>query len=236
MARRVSVLEARRPRARRVLRYGPAPEQIADVYRAGGPLVVLVHGGFWRARYDRVHARPLAAALADRGFDVLLPEYRRIGDAGGGWPGTSDDVVAVLDAIPRLGAERAVLVGHSAGGHLAVWSQAVHPSPHVSAVVSLAGVLDLQAASDSRLSDDAVGALLAGARLPEADPAQLPAPPMPVSLVHGDRDAQVPVEYSRRYAQRHASATLHELAGVGHFELIDPREPAFETLAGLLGR
>ncbi|MWV47767.1 alpha/beta hydrolase fold domain-containing protein [Rathayibacter sp. VKM Ac-2803] len=219
-----------------VLRYGPAPEQIADVYRGGGAPVVLVHGGFWRNRYDRRHARPLAAALADRGFDVLLPEYRRIGDPGGGRPGTFDDVRSVVAAIPRLGAARATLVGHSAGGHLAMWSQAVDPSPHVSSVVALAGVLDLQAAADARLSADAVTALLGPSdeHRARADPLRLPAPPMPVSVVHGDRDAEVPVAYSRRYARRHASATLHELPGVGHFELIDPREPAFEVLLGLL--
>ncbi|QHC60178.1 alpha/beta hydrolase [Rathayibacter sp. VKM Ac-2760] len=225
-----------------VVRYGPAPEHVADLYRAEQPadvLVVVVHGGFWRTRYDRIHARPLAAALADRGFDVLLPEYRRIGDPGGGWPGTFDDVRSVLAALPEssgVAYRRVVLAGHSAGGHLAVWSQAADPSPSVSAVVSLAGVVDLAAAAAERLSDGAADELMAAApnALAQADPSQLPAPPVPVALVHGDRDAEVPVEYSRRYAARTPGATLHELAGVGHFELIDPREPAFETLVGLL--
>ncbi|KQQ05769.1 MULTISPECIES: alpha/beta hydrolase family protein [unclassified Rathayibacter] len=231
-------LSAREPD--RVLRYGTAPEHVVDVYGAAsaGPLVVLVHGGFWRHRYDRIHARPLAAALADRGACVLLPEYRRVGDPGGGWPGTFDDVRAVLAAVPGLAPgppRRATLVGHSAGGHLAVWSQAVDPSPSVAAVVSLAGVLDLAAAAADRLSDDAVAELLGpSGPLAAADPLQLPAPPMPVAVVHGSSDAEVPVEYSRRYAALHPSASLHELESAGHFELIDPRDPAFETLVGLL--
>ncbi|SMH50948.1 Serine aminopeptidase, S33 [Rathayibacter oskolensis] len=233
-------LPAREPDA--VLRYGAAPQHLVDVYRAAAAdsLVVLVHGGFWRARYDRMHARPLAAALADRGFDVLLPEYRRIGDPGGGWPGTADDIRSLVAAIPALvpaPVGRVTLVGHSAGGHLAVWSQAVDPSPHVSAVVALAGVVDLAAAADARLSDDAVAELLGpSGPVAVADPSQLPSPPMPVALVHGDRDAVVPVAYSRRYASEHPGVELHELAGVGHFELIDPRAPAFETLLHVLRR
>ncbi|WP_146083234.1 MULTISPECIES: alpha/beta hydrolase [unclassified Rathayibacter] len=226
-----------------VRRYGEAPEQIADVFR-GAPgeahrPVVLVHGGFWRARWDRRHARPLAAALADRGHDVLLPEYRRTGDTGGGWPGTGDDVLAVLAALPALlpGAGPVTLVGHSAGGHLAVWSQAARPSPHVAAVVALAGVLDLAAASADRLSDDAVGELLGGdlALLPGADPAQLPAPPQPTTLIHGVLDEDVPVAYSRRYADRHLAVQLHELADADHMALVDPTTPAFAILLTALG-
>lgn len=239
-------LEARAPDA--VLRYGDAPQHVADLYRAdrspadlrAADLVVVVHGGFWRDRYDRAHVRPLAAALADHGYDVLLPEYRRVGDPGGGWPGTADDVVAVVEALPTLvpsvAARRIVLVGHSAGGHLAVWSQAVHPSGRIDAVVSLAGVVDLQAAADARLSDDAVVGLLGGAALEGADPLQLAAPPMPLTLVHGADDAVVPVAHSRDYAAAHPGARLLELPGTGHFELVDPRGAAFATLLDVLAR
>ncbi|QHC71514.1 alpha/beta fold hydrolase [Rathayibacter sp. VKM Ac-2801] len=235
--------EAREPDE--VRRYGEAPEQIVEVFRAAaragdaarGP-VVLVHGGFWRARWDRMHARPLAAALADRGHDVLLPEYRRVGDEGGGWPGTGEDVLAVVEALPALlpGSGPATLVGHSAGGHLAVWSQSAHPSPGVRAVVVLAGVLDLTAASAARLSDDAVGELLGGDHtlLAEADPARLPPPPQPTTLIHGALDDTVPVEYSRRYSARHRSVNLHELADAGHLDLVDPTGPAFTALLAAL--
>jgi acetyl esterase/lipase len=228
-----------------VRRYGEAPEQLVEVFRAAaraggtarGP-VVLLHGGFWRARWDRLHARPLAAALADRGHDVILPEYRRVGDEGGGWPGTGEDVLTVLAALPALlpDAGPVTLVGHSAGGHLAVWSQAARPSPHVAAVVALAGVLDLAAASADRLSDDAVGELLGGdlRLLPGADPAQLPPPPQPTTLIHGTLDEDVPVEYSRRYSARHRSVSLHELADAGHLDLVDPAGPAFTALVAAL--
>jgi len=230
-------LVAREPDA--VLRYGAAPQQIADRYAprsSGRGLVVLVHGGFWRARWDSTHLRPLASALADRGYDVLLPEYRRVGDPGGGWPGTGADVVAFLAALPALigAAPRTTLVGHSAGGHLALWSQAAHPSPHVEAVVALAGVADLRAAAELGLSDDAVLELLGDHPLAPADPLQLPTPPMPVTLVHGTDDSDAPPSLSRAYAARHPSTRLLELAGADHFALVDPRTPAFDTLLTLL--
>ena len=231
-------LVAREPDER--LRYGDAPEQIAELYRgAGRGLVLIVHGGFWRARWDRAHARPLAAALADAGWSALLIEYRRVGDPGGGLPGTVDDVRAAIAALPSLvPAEqrpRTVLLGHSAGGHLAVWSQAAHPSPHVDAVVSLAGVLDLRAAADERLGDGAVAELLGpDGRLDDLDPAQLPAPPMPTVLLHGDRDDEVPIEQARRYAAAHPSARLVELADADHYAPIDPRTPAFAALLAVL--
>lgn len=230
-------LVAREPDA--VLRYGAAPQQVADHYAPRSPaggLVVLVHGGFWRARWDRSHLRPLAAALADRGHDVLLPEYRRVGDPGGGWPATGDDIVALVAALPALAdaTPRTTLVGHSAGGHLALWSQAAHPSPHVEAVVALAGVADLRAAADLHLSDDAVLELLGDCPLASADPLQLPPPPMPVTLVHGTDDSGVPPALSRAYAARHPSTRLIELAGTDHLDLVDPRTPAFDTLLALL--
>jgi pimeloyl-ACP methyl ester carboxylesterase len=119
--------------------YGVLGLQIADLYRASpdddrcSGLVVLLHGGFWRNRYDRSHLRPLAVALADRGFTVALPEFRRLGDAGGGFPGTFDDVLLALERLPGLVSgtwgsaslgPTTILVGHSAGAHLAIWSQA----------------------------------------------------------------------------------------------------------------
>ena len=223
-----------------LLRYGDAPEQVAELHRGSGRgLVLFVHGGFWRSRWDRRHARPLAAALADAGWSVLLLEYRRVGDPGGGWPGTFDDVLAAIAALPPLlPAEerpRTVLVGHSAGGHLALWSQAAHPSPHVDAVVSLAGVADLRAASTEQLGDGAVGELLGpDGSLDDLDPAQLPAPTMPTVLLHGDLDDEVPVEHSRRYVAAHPSARLVELPGADHYAPIDPRTPAFTTLLAVL--
>ena len=132
------------------LRYGDGPDQVADVHvppedalevaGIGGKAMftIFLHGGFWRAEYGREHTAPLAEALADAGFVVCAPEYRRSGQAGGGWPGTFDDVAAAVDLLPGLVAEatgglvdehRYVLAGHSAGGHLALWAASRHRLP-----------------------------------------------------------------------------------------------------------
>ncbi|MGH3919835.1 MAG: alpha/beta hydrolase, partial [Pseudonocardiaceae bacterium] len=111
------------------LSYGPEPDQVVDLWGAEGgpaPLVVLVHGGFWRAAIDRMHLRPMAVGLVAAGYAVAVLEYRRTGQPGGGWPGTFDDVAAALDRLPELvepyglDAAGAVWAGHSAGGHLAL--------------------------------------------------------------------------------------------------------------------
>ncbi|MEG9550316.1 alpha/beta hydrolase [Streptomyces baarnensis] len=141
--------------------YGDHPDQVVDFYaprdgRTAAPLVVLLHGGAWRAPYDRVHTSPLADFLARRGFAVANVEYRRGGDdiprqrdgaenprpsgadpVAGRWPETFDDVAAALDAMPALAARelpgadvrRIVVAGHSAGGHLALWAAARHVLP-----------------------------------------------------------------------------------------------------------
>jgi acetyl esterase/lipase len=128
------------------VRYGPGPEQVASVWRprvgalGTAPVVMFLHGGFWRAAYDRTHVGPLAVALAEAGFLVCAPEYRRTGAGGGmdgGWPGTFDDVAAAVDGLPGILSDLGgppvsaglVLGGHSAGGHLALWAAARHRLP-----------------------------------------------------------------------------------------------------------
>src|SRR5690606_161093 len=115
------------------VRYGDHPDQVIDLRRPAAdrptrPLVAVIHGGFWRADYDRTHTAPLAADLAGRGHPVAQLEYRRTGQPGGGWPGTFDDIAAAMAALERwaadalgAGALPPVLLGHSAGGHLALW-------------------------------------------------------------------------------------------------------------------
>jgi len=124
------------------VRYGPGPEQVASVWRprsgalATAPVVMFLHGGFWRATYDRTHVGPLAVTLAEAGFLVCAPEYRRTG-AGGGWPATFDDIAAAVDVLPGVLSDLGgpppssglVLGGHSAGGHLALWAAARHRLP-----------------------------------------------------------------------------------------------------------
>nr|WP_231127518.1 alpha/beta hydrolase [Motilibacter aurantiacus] len=222
----------------------------------------MLHGGFWRAEYDRVSAGtgPLAEALAAHGFAVATPEYRRVGQRGGGWPGTFDDIARAVDALPALVAaelggvvdvRRTVLVGHSAGGHLATWyaSRAGLPAgspwftdspPPIRGVVALGGVLDLRLAAALQLGDGATQALLGGEPVEEperyaaADPSSLTPPAVPVVLIHGAEDVQVPVGLSRAYARAVGAdagdARLTVLPGVEHFGLVDPESPAWDAV------
>jgi acetyl esterase/lipase len=219
------------------IRYGPHPDQVVDLTfpdRSGAPLVCLLHGGYWRAAYDRTHLRVVADALTNQGYAVANLEYRRVG-AGGGWPTTFEDVSAVLDLLPTVLATRfagrvdvgsTTYVGHSAGGHLALWA-ATRPAASVRGVVALAPVADLSTAYSLGLSHGAVAELLGGSpgEVPEryaaADPMTLDAPRARTVLVHGDADDVAPPELSSAYSGR-TGASLVILPGVGHFDLIDP--------------
>jgi acetyl esterase/lipase len=235
----------------RTTAYGTDPAQVYDVRLPRGQrrpaTVVVVHGGFWRAEYDRAHAASQAQALADAGYPTAVLEYRRTGMPGGGWPGTAQDVAAGLAAVrqdPGL-AGPAVLVGHSAGGHLVTWA-ASQPWAHgLRGAVSLAGVVDLALAADLGLGAGAVDAFMgtgpggSPAAYAAADPAAL-SPAVPVLLVHGRDDDVVPLGVSESYlaAQRHrpggAEVALRAVAGCGHFGLIDPEHPGFaEVLAAV---
>jgi acetyl esterase/lipase len=204
---------------------------VVDVWEAAGPLVVFLHGGFWRAAWDRTHVAPLAADLAGRGYRVACPEYRRTGAPGGGWPGTFDDVLDAIGALP----EPRILAGHSAGGHLAIWAATRVP---VAGVLALAPVTDLTQAYRLDLDRGAVAALFDGPpdTYPEADPARLDPPPVPVRILHGTGDRQVPVEMSRAYAARPGGdVRLVELDGADHFAVIDPLDAVWPTVVDNLG-
>ncbi len=229
-----------------VLRYAAHEDGLVDVHLPPGPLrpsplVVYVHGGFWRQAFDRRHARPLADALALQGYVVAVPEYRRVGGAGG-WPTTGDDVDAALGALPELLAGIGVqtttttLVGHSAGGHLVLWL-ANQPHP-VDRVVALAPVALLREAAAHGMGSGATVDLLGGTpeQVPEAyddaDPGRRlrTRPACEVVVVHGDRDDAVPVESSRGLKARFDWVDHRELPGVDHFDLIDPRSSAWAAV------
>lgn len=242
------------------IRYGEHPDQVTDVRLPpipNAPLVIFLHGGFWRTTYDRAHAGPLAVELAARGYAVATVEYRRIGQPGGGWPGTFSDVAAAGAAVPDLLAkeiahrglanvavDRPILAGHSAGGQLALWYAALAPDA-VGGVLALAPVADLVLACRLGLGDGATAELLGGA--PEAVPERYastdPMANLPLNvrtfIVHGADDAQVPIELSRRYArvarQAGDDTTLIELAGVEHFAVIDPLSAAWPSVLAALG-
>src|SRR5690349_1908765 len=168
------ILELAPPAADRRVVYGADPNQFADLRLPAGkgphPVVLNLHGGFWRARYDLLHAGHLCAALTRRGIATVNLEYRRVGNPGGGWPGTFDDARAGLAFLAKLAADhaldlgRVVLSGHSAGGHLALWLGA-RASPFGRAlrgVAALAPLSNLRRAFELHLSNDAVVGLLGG--------------------------------------------------------------------------
>jgi acetyl esterase/lipase len=249
----------------RSYRYGSDRSQAGDLHLPGGdgphPVIVLIHGGSWQKRYGRAVMRALAADLVIRGFAVWNIEYRRVGN-GGGWPETFADVAAAIDHLdglhPALDLGRVDLLGHSAGGHLALWAAgrtklptgapgaiAGRPRVPIARAISLAGVCDL-AGAYREWHGGAVRELMGGSpdRLPEryevADPLRRMPLPMPVLLVHGVLDETVSLRLSQTYASE-ASAAGGEVELVviegeagRHRAFIDPRGAAWAPVAARL--
>ncbi len=237
----------------RLVSYGEDPSQVAELFLPDGPprgVVVVIHGGFWKAAYDRSLGQPLAASLADRGWVAWNLEYRRVGN-GGGVPATLDDVAAGIDALadlPDLDLSTVVTLGHSAGGHLAAWAasrgrfERWAGGVDVTAVISQSGVLDLQAAYDAGLGGGAVEAFLGHSPGPDdaaADPQQQLPLDVPVWCVHGRADDIVPIGQSEAYVAAAtaagATAELVEVAG-DHFTVIDPDSEAWAKTLAILDR
>ena len=229
--------------ADRTLTYGQDPDQMADV-RVGQrgaqlPLVVLVHGGFWKPAYDRHHTEAMAVALATAGWAVLSLEYRRIpGDPGA----MVQDITTALTVLPAQVPQhngQLLLIGHSAGGHLVLWAAAaaVLPAlPKIRGVVALAPAADLRLAHGLQLGSGAVQAFLGTHpdAQPSFDPMQLPAPAMPVTIIQGEDDQIVPLAVAQSYCRAFSKTQLHVLPGAGHFALIDPHKPAWATVVEAL--
>jgi acetyl esterase/lipase len=231
----------------RTIRYGDDPSQFAELRLPSGTprgVVVVIHGGFWKAAYDLSLGRPLAADLVERGWATLNLEYRRVGPPGssgsdgdgddGGVPATLDDVAAGIDALAAvegLDLSTVVTLGHSAGGHLAAWAASRGRFERwaggvgVTAVVSQAGVLDLRAAHRDDLGGGAVAAFLGHAPGPGDDPVdprrQLPLD-VPLWCVHGRHDDIVPLSQSEEYVATAAGARAELVAVDGdHFVVVD---------------
>jgi acetyl esterase/lipase len=226
-----------------VLRYDDHDDALIDVHVPEAPngiTVLLLHGGFWKTAWDRTHTRPMAVALAEAGFLVATPEYRRVGPGGaGGWPRTGADVLRAATRLPELLGEVGQQVGtlrvtgHSAGGHLALWL-ATQDLP-IDRVVALAPVCDLREAIRLGLGSDAARAFLGGIDPDEADPMVLLArrPAAQVMIVHGVDDDVVPVSLSRGLVARHPWVRLEEVPG-GHFEVIEPGSVAWPVVVDAL--
>src|SRR4051794_35330636 len=220
-------------------RYGPSKQNRCDLYvpRDGDgpyPVVVLIHGGYWRATYGKVVMKPLAADLVRRGYAAGNIEYRRIGRRqGGGYPMTFDDVAAGIDHLaslddPRLDMGDVTFIGHSAGGHLALWAASRDDSQVEPArVIAHAPITDLVSVGP------AAHALMGGEprehpeRYATCDPMQLLPLGKPLLLVHGVDDGTIPVGRTRDYAAAARAAgdevELVEPHPGGHRSHIDPR-------------
>jgi acetyl esterase/lipase len=239
--------------------YGTDTHQFGDVRvpktKGPYPIVMNIHGGYWRAKYDLVHCGHLCAALTERGLLTWNIEFRRVGDPGGGWPGTFEDIRNAYRFLPQLvkrynaDPAKVLVMGHSAGGQLALCLASHEPS--LKSSISLAGVVDLQQAFELHLSNNAVVDFLGGTprEVPEhyreADPMEFSVNPATIQwLIHGAADDVVPSYFSRNYAERkkNKGEDVHysEISTAGHFDLIDPRSKAWtkvqNTVLHLLGR
>src|SRR4051812_31293571 len=227
--------DARPPDA--TVAYGADRDQVADVRFGDGraearPLVLILHGGFWRPEYDRAHTGPMAAAIADAGWTVASVEFRRV---SGKPEVTLDDVAAALAKLPAKIERhhgRVVLIGHSAGGHHALWVAAARPQPALAGVLALAPVADLVQSDALNLGNGATRLFLGvdPATRGDADPRRLAAPAVPVTIVHGDRDETVPIEVGRSYAAVHPATRFVAVERAGHYGPIDPLTPTFKVV------
>lgn len=245
------------PAADETLAYGAAPQQKAELRLPAGPgphpVVVLVHGGCWEAPWGFDHVRALADAIRREGYATWSLEYRRLGDPGGGWPGTLDDVALGADHLRTiakakgLDLDRVVAVGHSAGGQLALWlsgrsAHAAHGERplRLRGVVALAAVTDLETGAATQVCGDAIPRLLGSdpttfpVRVAEASPIRRLPLGLPQRLVCGARDGIVPIEQARGYeAAARAKGdpvTVTVVDGAGHFELVNPASIAWPAV------
>ena len=243
------ILSLAPPPADARLHYGKDANQFGELRLPKGEtkpkkafaVVMNIHGGFWRSKYDLAHAGHLCAALTAKGLATWNVEYRRVGNPGGGWPGTFEDIVNAYRFLPQiarryeLDATRVLVMGHSAGGQLALCLAGHEPT--VKSVISLAGVVDLQRAWEEHLSNDAVVAFLGGKpkdvpeHYQEADPMQLKIGAATQWLIHGASDSVVPPPFSRNYVEekKKRGENVHylEISTAGHYELIDPHSTAW---------
>jgi len=247
------VLSRKPPPADLRTSYGPDPNQFIDlrnppVTGKPHPLVVNIHGGFWRAKYGLDHAGHLCAALTAKGFLTANLEYRRVGNQGGGWPGTFADLRSAYLFLVQNAAkhnfdpQRVIVMGHSAGGQLALCLAAHEPA--LKRAISLAGVVDLQRTYQLHLSHDAVVEFLGGTPVEvpdhyrEADPMHLSLPHARQYLIHGSADDTVPPVFSRDYVTakierpRGEKEDVHliEIPGADHYDLIDPASRAWKKV------
>lgn len=229
--------------------YGPGEFHFGDLRLPTGsarhPVIIIIHGGFWRAQFDLLYTGNIAADLTRAGVATWNIEYRRIGQPGGGYPGTLNDVADAAAHLRKMAANhaldlaRTVAIGHSAGGHLALWLAASKKGVPLRGAVSLAGVVDLRRAYEMKLSNTVAGDFMGGSpeehpdRYRDASPIERVPLGVASRLIHGDQDDIVPIEISERYekAARAAGDDCKLLRlNVDHFDVADPRSAVWPSI------
>jgi len=217
------------PIGERIAHYGPDADQVIEYFGESntGKRLVLIHGGYWRPTIDRAHLRPLAEAFAKRNFRLALIEYRRVQ----GKP--SDYLSDILNAIKLLPSEEFVLIGHSAGAHLALL--AGREIRNCSLILALSTVADLQSGLTENLGDGAIQLFLGDepGALQDLDPIQLSAAKTKIHLMHSEHDF-IPLEIAHRYYREKlaegADIKFTLVPDADHFTLVDPRSDGLRIL------
>ena len=232
----ILALEARSPSLEAA--YGPDPLQTTLLFEAAAPTkrqIVLIHGGCWSNHYTRAHITPLASALANVGLTVWVPEYRRVGDLGGGWPGTYQDVAAAINYVSSKTGTSPIVIGHSAGGHLALLA-AADPTVALAGVIGLAAITDLSIYGQQEGSCPAMVQELMGTTYsdsPEdyrAASVLSSAVTVPAHLIQGSLDRIVGEDQLTGFG----SNQIVRIPDAGHFDLIHPESTTFGILVDLL--
>lgn len=235
--------------------YGPDADNVGDLRIPRGegphPVAVLMHGGFWRNTAARDLLDMAAVDLTRRGWATWNIEFVRVG-SGGGWRATTKDVALAVGSLGgfaeghELDLDRVVLIGHGSGGHLALQAAVAIRELPIAAVAALAPISDLQAAHDAGIGNGAVEAFMR--RTPDQSPERLAAASpiknlpigVPLLVIHGDADEQIPVAISRSFAGRAAddgdTVIYHELEGVGHDALVNPSSATWEKVVDEIDR
>ncbi len=245
------ILNLPAPKADSRVAYGSDQNQFVDLRlpksKGTHPLAICIHGGYWRARYDLEYLGHLCAALTVTGIATANVEYRRVGNAGGGWPATFSDIRSAYQLLMQkakqyhFDAQHVIVLGHSAGAQLALCLAAHEVA--LAGAISLAGVIDLQRAYELHLSNNAVVEFLGGTptevadHYREADPMKL-AIQARQCVIHGVADDTVPPSLSKDYVSAKLKAKedvrLTMIPDAGHFEIVDPRSGAWATVENIL--